>query len=198
MLINEYHYFAYVFLFLIIFAETGLVIAPFLPGDSLLFMAGSVSAQENAVLHIGWLLILLIMASFLGNLVNYYIGSFFGHKLIQHKRLIKPQYIEKTHIFYGKYGNNVIILSRFVPIIRTIAPFVAGLASMNYKKFMTLNLISALLWVGLLCSLGYLLGKISWVQNNLNIMIYMIVFLSCLPAIIAVMKERKKTGKLHI
>src|SRR2546428_385069 len=148
---QDYGVWTYAILFAIIFSETGFVVTPFLPGDSLLFAAGALAATPDSPLRVGWLFVLLCVAAVAGNTVNYAVGRLFGDKLAaKFPRFIKPKYLEKTHAFYEKYGGETIIITRFVPIVRTFAPFVAGVGHMRYLKFTAYNVAGGLLWVGLL------------------------------------------------
>jgi len=192
IIINEYGTTTYVILFLIIFVETGIVIMPFLPGDSLLFAAGAFAASGS--LNLALLLVLLFIAAFLGDTVNYLIGKYLGLKVvkwkIRNRQLIKQEHIDKTHAFYEKHGNKTIILARFVPIVRTLAPFVAGIGEMDYKKFISYNIIGGLLWVIGLTMLGYFFGNIPIVKENFEIVIFGIIFLSILPIIIEFLRYK--------
>lgn len=175
-IVQEYHTWAYVILFIIIFCETGLVVTPFLPGDSLLFVAGAISAV-------------------LGDSCNYMIGHFFGRKLFNNpdSRIFRQSHLEKTHEFYKKYGGKTIIIARFVPIVRTFAPFVAGMGKMHYYYFMVYNLIGGTLWVGIFCYAGYFFGDLPFVQKNLKLLIVAIIVVSILPAVIEVGRNKWKT-----
>ena len=194
-LIIHYGTLTYLILFLIIFAETGLVITPFLPGDSLIFAAGTFAALGSFNLHL--LFLILAAAAILGDTVNYWIGKFFGHKIVESKRirLINKSHIEKTHRFFEKYGGKTIIIARFVPIVRTFAPFVAGAGSMTYKKFIKYNIIGGILWVGLFTYAGYYFGNIPAVKNNFIFVIIVIIFLSILPPIIELIKHKIESKK---
>ncbi|MBI2616937.1 DedA family protein [Candidatus Gottesmanbacteria bacterium] len=180
-IVTQYGIFAYGLLFLIIFLETGFVVTPFLPGDSLLFVAGTLSGA--GILHIQTLLIFLILAAILGDTVNYWIGHFFGPKVFNKKnsKIFKPEYLEKTRKFYSKHGGKTIILARFIPIIRTFAPFVAGVGRMHYGQFLSYNLIGAVAWVLLFTLGGYLFGNISFVRENFHYTVIIIVALSLVP-----------------
>ncbi|MCX5713435.1 MAG: VTT domain-containing protein [Candidatus Omnitrophica bacterium] len=159
---------AYLMLFAIIFAETGLVVTPFLPGDSLLFMTGAIAALGS--LNIFALFALLGMAAVIGDSVNYAVGKYLGLKMFKKEsRFLKAEYIERTHRFYEKYGAKTIVLARFVPIVRTFAPFVAGMGSMNYAKFLTYNVAGGVLWVGLFLFGGFLFGNIPVIKNNFGV-----------------------------
>lgn len=173
----------YLVVFLVIFCETGLVVTPFLPGDSLLFTLGSIAAQSGSPLHIFILLPLLILASIVGNQVNYLFGRIIGPKVFSEKRswLINQKHLAEAHQFYEKHGGKTIILARFIPIIRTFAPFVAGVSAMSFKQFHFYNISSATLWVGSLLGMGYFLGSLPFIQANFTIVIYGIIVLSLLP-----------------
>ncbi len=171
---------SYAILFLIVFCETGLVVTPFLPGDSLLFAAGALTATTP--LQIGWMMLVLTGAAILGDTVNYLMGSWFGESLIQRKsRLVKQEHIERTHRFFKRHGKKTIILARFVPIVRTFAPFVAGMGQMNYLQFMIYNVVGALLWVGLLVPAGRLFGNLPIVKQYFSLVIVAIIVISVLP-----------------
>lgn len=182
-LIIEYGTFTYAILFLVIFAETGFVVTPFLPGDSLLFAAGTFAAAGVLDVHI--LFILLAIAAILGDTVNYWIGNYFGPRIANADkiRFINKDHIDKTHRFFEKYGGKTIIIARFVPIVRTFAPFVAGIGSMTYKKFISFNIIGAVLWVGSLSYAGYFFGNIPVVKNNFTFVIFAIIIISIIPPI---------------
>jgi membrane-associated protein len=188
-IIQEYGVWTYLILFAVIFAETGLVVAPFLPGDSLLFLAGVFAGRESLSL---WVLLgTLIAAAILGDSVNYWVGHFLGHRLLaSRRRLIKPEHLAYTHEFFEKYGGKTIILARFVPIVRTLAPFVAGLGEMSYGRFMSYNVIGGSAWV-LLCTLaGYGLYRNQFVQDHFIVVELLIIGLSLLPAIWEFWKAR--------
>ena len=166
MLIDKFGAATYLILFLIIFAETGLVLTPFLPGDSLLFIVGTFASQGYFNIMLTW--ILLCIAAILGDSANYTIGNLFGKKLLKEKNLIKKEHLKKTDDFYEKYGAKTIIIARFVPIVRTLAPFVAGIGKMEYKKFLTYNVVGGIFWVTLFTLAGYFFGGIPFVQKNLT------------------------------
>ncbi len=190
-IIQEYGAWTYLILFAIVFCETGLVVTPFLPGDSLLFAAGAFAA--NGSLSIWVLVGILIVAAVLGDTVNYWVGHFLGHRLLNSKRfrVIKPEHLAYTHEFYEKYGGKTIILARFVPIVRTFAPFVAGLGSMSYGRFMSYNVIGGVAWV-LICTVaGYLFGNLPVVQENFSLVVLMIIVLSLLPAVWEIWRARQ-------
>ena len=188
---------AYVLMFLIIFMETGFVVTPFLPGDSLLFVAGALASQ--GIIDVGLLFIILAFAAILGDTVNYWIGSMVGKKVFHEKsRFFKKEYLVKTEKFYEKYGGKTIILARFMPIVRTFAPFVAGIGKMNYKWFITYNITGGLLWVGLFLFGGYFFGNIPVIKNNFEVSIFVIIFVSILPGIVEYIKhKRHKKGDLE-
>jgi len=191
--IQNYGTWTYVILFFIIFCETGLVVTPILPGDSLLFAAGAFAATGS--LDLAWLLILLTFAAVLGDAVNYAIGHFMGPKVFAQpdSRFLKREYLDRTHQFYEKYGGKTIIIARFVPIVRTFAPFVAGVGSMTYAKFASYNVIGGLLWVGVCVFAGYAFGNIPVVQENFTLVILGIIFVSILPGIIELLRQRQQT-----
>jgi membrane-associated protein len=193
-IIQEYGAWTYLLLFAIVFCETGLVVTPFLPGDSLLFAAGAFAA--NGSLSIWALIGALVAAAVLGDTANYWIGHFLGARLVASKRLIKPEHIDKTHEFFEKYGGKTVIIARFVPIVRTFAPFVAGLGSMSYGRFMSYNLIGGAGWV-LLCTLaGYSFGNLPFVQKNFSLVVLIIIVLSLLPAVWELWQARRgRAGK---
>ena len=182
----------YVLLFVIIFCETGLVVTPFLPGDSLLFAIGTFAARPNN-LNLVTILILLSIAAILGDTVNYWIGRFLGPKVFRnHSRFLNQRHLERTRAFYDHYGSKTIVLARFIPIIRTFAPFVAGIACMRYSKFMAFNVFGGLLWIGSLTLLGYFFGNIQIVQKNFGLVVIAIIVLSILPAIFEFFREKNK------
>ena len=193
-LVQDYHLWTYAILFVIIFCETGLVVTPFLPGDSLLFVAGAITAQPDMPLQIGNLVLVIFIAAVLGDSCNYMIGHFFGKRLFSNpdSKIFKQSYLEKTHSFFRKYGGKTIILARFVPIVRTFAPFVAGMGKMNYYYFMLYNLTGAALWVGIFCFAGYFFGDLPFVQDNLKLLLLAIIVISLLPAVIEVLRAKMK------
>ncbi len=194
-IIQNYGVWTYAILFLIVFCETGLVVTPFLPGDSLLFAAGIFAGA--GLLELGWLILILIAAAVLGDAINYSIGFRIGKRLLDNpnSRIFKKEYIEQTHRFYEKYGGKTIIIARFVPIVRTFAPFLAGMGRMGYLKFAVYNVTGAVAWV-LICVLaGYFFGGLEFVKNNFSLIIALIVLISIIPGIIEyvrhVMQKRK-------
>ncbi len=188
---QEYQTWTYLILFLIIFAETGLVVMPFLPGDSVLFAMGALIAKPETNLNLLVMLVLLIAAAILGDFVNYEIGKHFGQRVFRKdSKIFKPSYLEKTQSFYDKYGLKTIIYARFVPIVRTFAPFVAGVVKMPYSKFGLYNIAGGILWVTLFLLGGFFFGQISFVKNNFSIVVLAIIGISILPPIIEVIKEK--------
>jgi membrane-associated protein len=188
----------FVVLFLVIFAETGLVVFPLLPGDSLLFVAGAVVAASGINVHL--LVLTLFAAAVLGDTVNYSIGHFIGPRAFKpHEtklgRWLKPEYLERTHRFYEKYGGFTIIIGRFVPIVRTFAPFLAGVGAMTYRKFLLFNMIGAAAWVALLVYSGFLFGNIPWVKDNLAYIVIAIVIVSVLPMVVQFLRERRARNR---
>ncbi len=191
---TQYGPLTYLILFLIIFAETGLVITPFLPGDSLLFAAGAIAALGS--LNIVVLILVLIAAAILGDTVNYWIGHFFGQKLVDNPHIpINQKHIDQTQAFYNKHGGKAIVLARFVPIVRTFAPFVAGIGRMDYRQFILYNVIGGVIWAGLLTFAGYFFGNIPMVKENFEIVVIAIVAISVLPMIYEVAKEKLSKKK---
>jgi membrane-associated protein len=180
--ITTYGIWTFVILFVIVFCETGLVFTPFLPGDSLLFAAGALAAQLPAALPVLPLFLLMCLAAILGDTVNYWIGATFGRWLLARPRpLLKAEHLERTHAFYERHGGKTIILARFVPIVRTFAPFVAGLGHMHYRTFLTYNVIGGVLWAGLFVGAGYLFGNVPFVQKNFELVAIAIVLVSVIP-----------------
>ena len=195
-IIGQYGLWTYLILTLIIFCETGLVVTPILPGDSLLFAAGALAATEGSPLKVYWLLIILGAAAVAGDTVNYWIGHLVGPKVFQQdSRLFKKEYLLRTHKFYEKYGGKTIIIARFIPIIRTFAPFVAGIGSMTYLKFISYNIIGGLAWISAFILGGYYFGNIPVVKHNFTIVIIVIVIISVMPGVIEYVRARygKKT-----
>ena len=189
-LIAAYGMITYVILFVIIFVETGLVVTPFLPGDSLLFAAGALAAL--GAFNVLGLMGLLIIAAILGDTVNYWIGHFFGERLIANPKVpIKKEHIDKTKAFFEKHGGKTIILARFVPIVRTFAPFVAGIGKMHYRKFIAYNVIGGIVWVVLFILAGYYFGNLPQVKHNFSLVIMGIILVSVLPMIVEVVRNKK-------
>ena len=187
----QYGAWLYALLFVVIFAETGLVVCPFLPGDSILFIAGTVVAVAALNVHV--LAIVLIVAAVLGDSVNYAVGHYIGPKAFHRpdSRWFRQEYLRRTQAFYDKYGGVTIIIGRFVPIIRTFAPFLAGVAGMSYRRFLSYNIVGGCLWIGLLVYAGYLFGNIPWVKDNLSLIVVGIVIVSLIPAVTTFLQERR-------
>lgn len=195
--IIEYHYWVYAILFAIIFVETGLVIMPFLPGDSLIFAVGMFAAQGSLDITIA--IVVLLSAAILGDGCNYLIGKYVGNRILEWKlfnrKLVKPEHLEKTHQFYEKHGPKTIIIARFVPFVRTFAPFVAGVGNMRYRTFTSYNVIGGILWVVGISLIGFFLGNYEIVKTNFEKVVFLIIFISVLPVIIAFVKARPDKKK---
>lgn len=193
-LVAQYGVWIYGILFLIIFCETGLVMTPFLPGDSLLFIAGALSALPSNDLNVNTLAGLMVVAAVIGDAVNYAIGRFFGEKLFSREKskIFRPSYLAKTHEFYEKHGGKTIILARFIPIIRTFAPCVAGMGHMGYRRFGLFNIVGALVWVLLFVYAGFLFGDLPIVKQNINLLIVAIIVISVIPGCIELIRQRQK------
>ena len=191
----QYGVWIYGILFLIIFCETGLVVMPLLPGDSLLFAAGSIAAIGKMNIHL--MVVLLIIAAILGDAVNFMIGKYFGEKLFANpnSKIFKQSHLQKTQQFYAKHGGKTIILARFIPIVRTFAPFVAGMGHMTYHHFLAYNVIGGVLWVTLFSYLGYFFGNLPIVKDNLSLVLVAIIVLSVLPAIVEIIRHKRAANK---
>jgi membrane-associated protein len=191
-IVEEYGTLTYVILFLIVFTETGLVIMPLLPGDSLLFAAGAIAANETTGLNVWLIIIILIIAALLGDNVNYFMGKTFGGQIKKREKILflKREYLEKTEAFYEKHGGSTVIMARFIPIVRTVAPFVAGAGSMNYSRYIVFCIVGALLWVPTLTLLGYFFGNMDIVKKNFELVIFGIIGISVLPMIFSYFKSR--------
>jgi membrane-associated protein len=190
VMIQNFGGWSYVIVFLIIFLETGLVVTPILPGDSLLFGLGTFAAL--GVLEVEWLLLLLSIAAVTGNMLNYAIGHFIGPKIFQRKnvRFLNKAYLERTHKFYERHGGKTIVIARFLPIIRTFAPFVAGIGKMNYSRFFFFNVVGSIAWIALFILGGYYFGNLPVVKRNFTLIIFGIIFVSLLPAVIEFFRHR--------
>jgi membrane-associated protein len=190
--VADYGVWTYAILFAIIFCETGLVVTPILPGDSLLFAVGAFAGQQDSPLNIWVLVSVLFVAAVLGDTVNYHIGKYLGPKVFSGKvtRWLNQKHLEQTHRFFERHGGKTIILARFLPIIRTFAPFVAGVGSMNYPRFLAYNVVGGMIWAGGITTLGYFVGTWPIVQENFEILIIAIVVLSVIPGTIAYLKNR--------
>jgi membrane-associated protein len=184
----------YLIFFLIIFAETGLVVTPFLPGDSLLFALGTLAAPPGNSLHIWWLFVILSIAAVLGDSANYAIGKYFGSIILKHqgKWFLKKEHIDRTHQFYEKYGAKTIVLARFVPIVRTFAPFIAGVGKMTYLRFFSYNVVGGVLWITLFVFGGYFFGNIPVIKRNFTFVIFAIIIISIMPAVIEIIREKRR------
>jgi membrane-associated protein len=191
MIIRQYGFWTHFLLFLIIFCETGLVVTPFLPGDSLLFAAGTFAALGS--LDLTWLIVLLSIAAVGGDTVNYWAGCIVGPKVFSGRdsRFFNREYLDRTHRFYERYGGKTIIFARFIPIIRTFAPFVAGIGSMAYPRFVTYNVLGGVAWILILTLAGYFFGNIRVVQDNFTWVILLIIAISVLPAVVEFLRQRK-------
>ena len=196
-LVSQYGVWVYGILFLILFCETGLVVTPFLPGDSLLFVAGALASLPSNDINVHIMVALMVTAAILGDAINYAIGRVFGEKLFSNpdSKIFRRSYLDKTHQFYEKHGGKAIILARFVPIIRTFAPFVAGMGKMSYRHFAAYNVIGALVWVLLFTYAGYLFGNVPIVQNNLKLLIVVIIVVSILPGVFEVWRHRRAQSR---
>ena len=188
--------YVYLGLFFIVFAETGLAVGFFLPGDSLLFAAGAIASIDSAGLNVWILIILLIVAAILGDMANYHIGKFAAPKVSQfNHRFFNQKHLEKTQHFYQRFGGKAIVMARFIPIVRTFAPFVAGMGMMPYRSFVIYNVIGAICWVISFTLAGFYFGNIPQIKSNFHFVIFAIIFLSTLPAVIEVMREKNKASK---
>jgi membrane-associated protein len=187
----QHGHWLYLILFVVIFAETGLVVFPFLPGDSILFIAGTVVATADLNVHL--LVAALIAAAILGDTINYSIGHYIGPRAFDRpdSRWFKQEHLRRTQAFYDKYGGVTIIIGRFVPIIRTFAPFLAGVAGMTYVRFLSYNVVGGVAWIVSLVYAGYLFGNIPWVKNNLTLIVFLIVVVSLMPAVTTFLRERR-------
>ncbi|AIN16880.1 MULTISPECIES: DedA family protein [Yersinia] len=196
-LVAQYGIWVYAILFLILFCETGLVVTPFLPGDSLLFVAGALASLPSNDINVHVMVALMVTAAILGDAVNYAIGRVFGEKLFSNpdSKIFRRSYLDKTHQFYEKHGGKAIILARFVPIIRTFAPFVAGMGKMSYRHFAAYNVIGALVWVLLFTYAGYWFGNMPFVQENLKLLIVAIIVVSILPGVFEVWRHRRASSR---
>ena len=194
-LAGQYGHWLYAILFAIIFAETGLVVFPFLPGDSILFIAGTVVATAGLNVHL--LVGLLILAAVLGDSVNYSIGHYIGPRVYDRpdSRWFRQDHLKYTQTFYDRYGAITIIIGRFIPIVRTFAPFLAGVAGMSYRRFLSYNVVGGVLWISSLVYAGYLFGNIPWVKDNLSLLVIGIVVVSLIPAVTTFLRERARRGK---
>jgi membrane-associated protein len=194
-IVDQYKAWSYAILFLIVFCETGLVVTPFLPGDSLLFAAGAIASK--GAIDPNFLALILFIAAVVGDAVNYSVGRFIGPKVFEKKdsRIFKQEYLKRTQKFFEKYGSKTIVFARFVPIVRTFAPFLAGVGSMSYSKFGFYNIFGAALWVGIFVYAGFFFGSQPFVEKNFKVVILAIIVLSFLPAVIEVLKARREARR---
>lgn len=192
-LIQDYGAWVYLILFLIVFAETGLVVTPFLPGDSLLFVAGTLAAAGG--LDLGLLIVLLCIAAILGDSVNYAIGKHVGERMVRSGRLVRQEHVDRTHAFFDRYGGKTIVIARFVPIVRTFAPFVAGIGKMTYGRFLLFNVTGGIFWVVSLTTAGYFFGNLPIVKENLSLVVLGIVIASVMPAVIEYVRHRRAAAR---
>jgi len=190
-LLRMYGVWFYGLLFLVLFAETGLVVTPFLPGDSLLFAAGALVARGQG-LGIGWVFLILCAAAILGDTANYWIGHTIGPRLLKNEnsKVLKKEYLDRTHAFFAHYGGKTIVLARFVPFVRTFAPFLAGVGEMHYGQFITYNVIGGVLWVALFLFGGFLFGRIPFVEHNLFLVLAAVVVITTIPIIVEYLRQR--------
>ncbi|MDR2455022.1 MAG: DedA family protein [Deltaproteobacteria bacterium] len=195
-LVERYGWQTYLILFVIVFWETGVVIWPFLPGDSLLFAAGAIAHRPDSPLGIIQLFLLISLAAFLGDTCNYWIGRKIGPKVLSRDgRFLKRKYLDKTRDFYDRYGVSTIVLARFVPIVRTFAPFVAGVGRMRYPRFMTFNLVGGVGWTAIFLSAGYFFGGLAYVQKNFTMVIMAIIVISVMPMVVEYMRARARSAR---
>jgi membrane-associated protein len=201
-LLAQYGVWAYLILFLIVFCETGLVVVPFLPGDSLLFIAGALTATGSGAgqLNLYMLIALLIAAAVLGNTTNYWIGRYFGHRVFawEDSRFFNRAAFIKAHAFYERHGGKTIVITRFLPILRTFAPFVAGVAQMTHARFQSYNIAGGVLWVASLTLAGYWFGNVPWVQDNLTWIILALIIIPGLPAFVALIRNRREQRRARV
>ena len=192
LLIRDYGMWTYLIFFIIVFCETGLVVTPFLPGDSLLFVAGTFAALGS--LNLMWLLVILSAAAILGDTINYWIGNYIGPKVfqMQNSRVFRKEYLDRTHQFYEKYGPITIVIGRFIPIIRTFAPFLAGVGSMTYGKFLVYNVVGGILWIASFTLGGYFFGNLPFVKKNFTAVIIAIIIISVMPTVIEYVRQRRQ------
>jgi membrane-associated protein len=194
LIIRNYGIWTYAIFFLIIFIETGFVVIPFLPGDSLLFAVGTFAALGS--LDVRWSVIILSLAAISGDTVNYWIGNFMGPKVFNQEKspFLNKEHLHRTHRFYEKYGGKTIILARFIPIIRTFAPFIAGIGTMTYSRFIVYNIVGGIAWVVIFVFGGYFFGNIPFVKKNFSLVIFAIIFISILPGIIEFIRQRNQSS----
>ena len=195
-LVQAFGIWTYLILFLVIFIETGFVITPFLPGDSLLFAAGAIAAVSDGGLNVVTLFVLMAAAAILGDTVNYWIGHYIGPRAFSgNNRFLKKEYLDRTQAFYEKHGGKTILLARFVPIVRTFAPFVAGVGKMRYSYFISYNVFGGIFWTALFIFGGYFVGNLEFIKNNFSLVVILIILISVLPAVVEVVKARLNSSK---
>jgi membrane-associated protein len=196
-IIEQYHTWVYLLLFAVVFCETGFVATPFLPGDSLLFAAGSLAALPNSVLEVGYVYVVLGTAAILGDSTNYWIGRFIGPKIFAQEkvRLLNKKHLDEAHAFYLRHGGKTIFIARFMPIIRTFAPFVAGIGKMPYVRFLAYSISGTICWVGTFVLGGYFFGNIPWVKQHFTVVIMAIIVISLIPAVAGFVKQQIKSRK---
>ena len=195
-IVSNYNTWTYLILFIIIFCETGFVVTPFLPGDSLLFAAGTLAAPALGLLSIGTLLLVIIIAAVAGDNSNYFIGRFLGHKVYEKNyRLINRKYLDKTHLFYEKHGGKTVLIARFMPFVRTFAPFVAGVGTMKYPRFFFFSLCGNILWVNIFCFAGYFFANNSFVKSNFSLVALGIIVVSLIPPAVTIVKQWLESRK---
>jgi membrane-associated protein len=193
-ILESYGVWCYLLFFIVIFAETGLVVTPFLPGDSLLFALGTLAALDS--INVLWLFVILSVAAVGGDSANYTIGKYFGAMILKKEGawFLKKEHIDRTHRFYEKYGAKTIVLARFVPIVRTFAPFIAGVGKMTYMKFFSYNVVGGVMWIAAFVFGGYFFGNIPIIKRNFTIVIFAIIIISIMPAVIEVLRERRRNA----
>lgn len=197
-IIQSYGVWTYTLLFIIIFLETGVVVTPFLPGDSLLFAAGTLAALNGSVLNVWLLFVLLFVAAVAGDTVNYWVGNAIGPRVFQQNyRFLKREYLEQTQRFYYKHGGKTVVLARFVPIVRTFAPFVAGVGTMHYSRFLLYNILGGFLWTAIFVFAGYFFGNIPFVKQNFEFVVVAIILISIVPMIIEYLRGRRQQSPLN-
>lgn len=190
-IVTEYQTWTYLILFVIVFCETGLVVTPFLPGDSLIFAAGAIAAMPSHPLSLVFLILIFLTAAFSGDNTNYFIGRFLGHKVYEKNyKLISRKYLDKTQLFYEKHGGKTLIIARFMPFVRTFAPFVAGIGKMRYPRFLMFSIAGNLLWVNLFAIAGYLFANNSFVKKNFSVVIIGIILISVIPPVVTFLKHK--------
>ncbi len=198
-IVSDYRTWTYLIIFLIIFAETGFVVTPFLPGDSLLFAVGALIAKGNTGLDIYLMGMLLIAGAIMGNTVNYFLGNYFGPKVFKpNNRILKVDYYNKTQEYFDKRGGNMLIISRFMPIFRTVTPFVAGVGKMNFGQFTYYNVVGGVLWIVSFLGLGFIFGNIPFIKDNFTYVMLVIIVLTILPAVFAAIKARRTMGEKEV